>query len=132
MIVGDSFNYNNLDGVADIYFNFNNNANKSAVNINNDIKALIDFNINKVFLESINKYTDINNIYIISLSIIKKFLTLGYFKNINYRFIIINVLIINLEKILYLDSELIKDFTKEEKYYILYLQFKDKLKIINI
>ena len=132
MIISDSFNYNNLDGVADVYFNFNNNIKNTSVNINNDIKALVDFNIKKTFLDSIKEYTDIKNIYIISLNIIKKFLQLGYFKNINYRFIIINVLIINLEKILYLDSDLIKDFTKEEKYYILYLQLKNKLKIINI
>ena len=132
-IVSDSLNYNNLDGNSNIYFNFNNsNIKKKSVNINNNIKVLIDFNINKSFVESIKNNTDIENIYIISFEIVKKFLSLNKFKNINYRFIVINLLINLLNRVLYINFNIIKEFTNNEKEYLYFLQYNKKIKIINI
>ena len=127
--ISDSLNYYHLYKKSDVIFNFNNNNTSKEVKVNNDLNFLFDFNNNKKFIQSILNNTDIKNISVINYNSIHKFQKFSYFKNLNFRSIIIFILLSTINKIIYISNKLIKDLSKEEYNFILYLQFKKKINI---
>lgn len=130
--IRDSMNYLNLLENADIYFNFNSKNEHTSININNDIKILFDFNNNNKVIQKIKEHTDIEKLYIITDNFINQFLRLSYFKKINYRFIVINLILKLTTKMIYIDNKILNDFSKEEMTFCQYLQHLQKITFINI
>lgn len=131
-IIKDSINYSNMSDYVDMYINLNNNNKIKNININNKIKYILDFTKNINHIKIIKNNTDIKFIYIINQEIQNYFQKISLVKIVSYRCLIIIILYRLFNSKIYIDNKLINDLEDNEKKFIYYLQYINKISIINI
>lgn len=131
-IIKDCVNYSNMIDYADMYINMNNYNKPSNIQINNKIKYVLDFTKDINHIKLIKKHTDIKYIYIINNDIENILRKNQSIKIISYRCLIIIILTKMFDLKIYIDYKLIEDFSIIEKSFILYLQYINKISLINI
>jgi len=127
-----SLNYENIDKYSNMYINLNNGDINKNLRINNNIDIFIDFNKELAILKSIQKYTDIENIYFIDKSIITHIKNERFFKKMSLIYLTIILLCNIFDKTIYIDSYYFKELSEEEKTMILYYQYLNQINIINL
>lgn len=131
-IIKDSMNYSNITDYADMYVNMNNYNKIKKISINNKIRYILDFTQNLDHIQIIKQKSDINLIYLIKMDILNYFFKNKTIKISSYRTLIIIILTKLFKNKIYIDNKLIEDLKNDEKEFIYYLQYINKISLINI
>ena len=121
-----------MSDYVDMYVNMNNTDNMSDIKINNKIKYVLDFTKNIKHIKLIKKNTDIKSIYIINKDIENYFIKNRLIHIMSYRCLIIIILTKLFHSKIFIDTTLMNDFTDSEKSFILYLQYINRVSLINV
>lgn len=131
-LINNSLNYSELKLYSDVYINMNNNAPKKNLEVNNNIKVIIDFNQNLKILDTIKKYTDIKHILLINSKLIQEIIDSRIIKKFSIIFVNILILCHIFKNTVHIDKQLLDDMGDTEKNILLYLQYLNEIKIVQL
>ena len=110
----------------------NNNTPKKNLEINNNIKLVIDFNQNLKILDIIKKYTDIKHILLIDAKLAQSIIEARIIKKFSILFVNILILCNIFKNTIYIDKQLLNEMSETEKNILFYLQYINEIKIIQL
>lgn len=131
-LINNSLNYSQLKIYSDVYINMNNNPPRKNLEINNNIKLIIDFNQNLKILDIIKEYTDIKHILLIDSRLTQSIIDSRIIRKFSILFVNILILCNIFKNTIYIDKQLLNEMSETEKNILFYLQYINEIKIIQL